>query len=205
VLKNERAQTRREKNKAAKLRRIEKAARRLFAERGYDATTTRDIADAAEIGIGTLFVYFPEKLDLLVHVHREDLAGVTAKALANRDRNASLVAQLAGIFRALYDYWAKHTELARVFNKELMFLSPERQGGMVALTAGFLQGLAGVVDEAKARGEVRADMPSIELSYQCFASYYLGLLLWLAGTVPREVTDTQMRASLELLMQGARP
>ena len=41
--------------------RILDAAQTLFAEKGFEATTTRDIAVAAEIAIGTLFNYFPTK------------------------------------------------------------------------------------------------------------------------------------------------
>ena len=37
------------------------AARKLFAEQGYQAATTRDIARTAGIGVGTLFNYFPTK------------------------------------------------------------------------------------------------------------------------------------------------
>ena len=47
--------------KAATKERILRAARRLFADKGYEATTTRDIAAAAGIAAGTLFNYFPTK------------------------------------------------------------------------------------------------------------------------------------------------
>lgn len=47
--------------KAATRRRILEAAGRLFAEQGFEATTTRDIAAAAEIASGTLFNYFATK------------------------------------------------------------------------------------------------------------------------------------------------
>ncbi len=41
--------------------RIIEAARTLFGEKGFDQTTTRDIASAAKIAAGTLFNYFPTK------------------------------------------------------------------------------------------------------------------------------------------------
>jgi AcrR family transcriptional regulator len=47
--------------KAATRRKILDAARRLFAENGFETTTTRDIARAADIATGTLFNYFPTK------------------------------------------------------------------------------------------------------------------------------------------------
>ena len=48
---------RRERNKQAKLERITAAASELFAKRGVDDVTTQQIADAADIGTGTLFLY----------------------------------------------------------------------------------------------------------------------------------------------------
>jgi AcrR family transcriptional regulator len=205
MLKNERAQGRREANKAEKLRRIEAAADRLFRERGYDATTTRDIAEAAEIGVGTLFVYFPEKLDLLVHLHREGLARVTTDALSRRDRSQPVADQLAGVFRALHAYWKPIRDLARTFNKELLCLPPERQQGVAQMTMGFFAGLATMVEEAKERGEVRPDVPSMQVAYQCFATYFLGLMLWLGGTTRWRDLDAQFRRSVDLLMEGLRP
>jgi AcrR family transcriptional regulator len=49
------------KTQAATRERILSAARRLFAANGFEAATTRDIAEGAEIGVGTLFNYFPTK------------------------------------------------------------------------------------------------------------------------------------------------
>ncbi len=47
--------------KATTRQRILDVAAKLFRSRGYDATTTRDIAAAAKIAAGTLFNYFPTK------------------------------------------------------------------------------------------------------------------------------------------------
>lgn len=48
--------------------RILKSALRLFAHRGYDGTTTRDLAEAAEVAEGTLFRHFSNKKAILVEV-----------------------------------------------------------------------------------------------------------------------------------------
>jgi AcrR family transcriptional regulator len=69
--------------KAATRQRILEAAKRLFATAGFDASTTRDIADAAEIAAGTLFNYFPSKEALLASLATEAVAGV------DRDLDAS--------------------------------------------------------------------------------------------------------------------
>ena len=55
----------RERNKLDKLGRIKDAARGLFLAKGFDDTTTREIATRAGAGIGTIFVYAENKRDLL--------------------------------------------------------------------------------------------------------------------------------------------
>lgn len=47
---------------------ILEAALKLFSEQGYAATATSQIAAAAEVSEGTIFKYFPKKMDLLRRV-----------------------------------------------------------------------------------------------------------------------------------------
>jgi AcrR family transcriptional regulator len=54
----------RERGKARRRAAILRAAFRLFAERGYDATTVADIAAAAEVAPRTVAMYFPSKQDI---------------------------------------------------------------------------------------------------------------------------------------------
>lgn len=56
--------SRRERSKARRRRAIQWAGMRLFAERGYEATTIADIAEAADVAPRTVAVHFPSKLDI---------------------------------------------------------------------------------------------------------------------------------------------
>ena len=57
--------TRRERRIERRRKTIMDAAAELFAQRGYRATTTRDIAEAVDIGESTLYGYFSSKKDVL--------------------------------------------------------------------------------------------------------------------------------------------
>lgn len=62
--------------KAATRERILETARKLFADKGFEATTTRDIARDAEIAAGTLFNYFATKEAIVATLAGEALARV---------------------------------------------------------------------------------------------------------------------------------
>lgn len=51
--------------------RILDAARKCFAQHGFDATTNRQLADAAELTTGAIYHYFGSKLDLYVEAYKQ--------------------------------------------------------------------------------------------------------------------------------------
>jgi len=57
--------------KDAKRTAMMQAAVQIFAERGYQATTIRDIVKEADVAIGTFYFYFPDKETLFVHLYEE--------------------------------------------------------------------------------------------------------------------------------------
>jgi AcrR family transcriptional regulator len=64
--------------KIATRRRILDVAIELFRSRGFDATTTRDLAAAADIATGTVFNYFPTKEAIVAALAEEGLAKARA-------------------------------------------------------------------------------------------------------------------------------
>lgn len=83
---------RRARRKDARPAEIVAAALRLFAERGFAATKLEDVAAAAGIGKGTIYLYFPTKDDLFRAVVRQavlpNLEAATALA-ADVERSAA--------------------------------------------------------------------------------------------------------------------
>ncbi len=71
-----RVQRRQKRNRAA----LVKAARRLFAQNGFEATTIADIAEAADLGFGTFYLYFTNK-EALLEAALDDGVAEIAEAL----------------------------------------------------------------------------------------------------------------------------
>lgn len=73
--------TRRDRRIASRHDEILAAAGKLFAERGYHRTTTKDIALAADVSEGTIYNYFTSKEDLLMGLMEQLTAGMNLENL----------------------------------------------------------------------------------------------------------------------------
>lgn len=75
--------TRTDRRRAATRERILRAADRLFAERGYEATSMEGIAEAADVAVRTIYLHFPSKAAMLLAYFDDWIAAFVA-ALAAR-------------------------------------------------------------------------------------------------------------------------
>lgn len=57
--------------KGAKRTSMMQAALNIFADKGYQAATIRDIVAEAEVSVGTFYFYFPDKETLFIHLYEE--------------------------------------------------------------------------------------------------------------------------------------
>ncbi len=193
----------REQKKQAKLEAIQEAARALFRRRGYAGTTTREIAERAGIGVGTLFVYFPEKTDLLFYVFSQDLERVANQALDSIPEESGLVDGLLYVFRAIFELYDADHELSRTFLKEYQFGTGRVRDAFNEVTFGIVARFGALVRRARERGEPMRDIDDFQAGYQFFALYTFALQLWLSRAMAdRETALLQLRISLELAVSG---
>lgn len=85
---------RRERKKQATRHALVAAAVRLFTERGYDATSVADIAEAADVSKRTFFLHFPTKEDVLL-TDSDHRAALAVQAIEERAPGAPLRDTLA--------------------------------------------------------------------------------------------------------------
>lgn len=119
---------RREKAMADKRRRIMDAARSLFAERGVGGVTTQEVADRADVAIGTLFRYASSKAELLIMVQNEKFRAAIDDGLAASGASSASEASTEDAIMALLspviDCVREQPENGRLYLHELVFGDP---------------------------------------------------------------------------------
>ncbi len=193
----------RQQQKERTRREILAAAKRLFAERGYEASTMRTIAAQAGISAGAIFVHFKDKVALLVATLTDVIDGELEKAMATFPGDADLREQLLHIPRHFYSYYARDPRLVRVWLKETLLLGEQAAEPVKRQYDDLIGFIANVIEKAKARGEVRPDTVSIIASASYF-SYYMIMLIEMVKAEEPEVgtTLTALEAMIDQLIQG---
>jgi TetR/AcrR family transcriptional regulator, cholesterol catabolism regulator len=196
----------RERNKLVKRERIVGSAWELFREKGFEAATMREIAERADVGAGTVFVYAKSKSDLLVLVYWEAIRDTVRKAFTSLPKGGSLVDELMHVFTRLFDMYARDVELSRAYVREVIFSPGPTRQEMDELTMLFFQTAAERMGAARERGEVGDHFDPVAAARNIFGLYFFALTGWLGGWVDdRKVALASLRAAVELQVEGLRP
>jgi AcrR family transcriptional regulator len=175
----------REQGKIDKERRIKAAAQGEFRENGYLGATMRSIAARAGVATGTLFLYAPDKPNLLLWILNEDLDALTDQTFSEISAKAGLLDQLVALFTPRYRYWSADPELASHALGEVMLMrtdadSPDsqianyhrRRGSLIAR-------IAELIAEHQRRGDVRKGEAPETIAALVMAIYLAAVRIWL--------------------------
>jgi AcrR family transcriptional regulator len=160
---------RRERNKQQKLDRITAAASELFAEHGVEDVTTQQIADKADIGTGTLFLYAKTKGELLLLVQNAHYAEALERGRAAAETIPNALDAVMAIVRPIVECNRTQVDNGRTYLREMVFGDPTEPHHREALSivgqteeaiAAVLgrEGLAGAADAATTARVVSAIM-----------------------------------------------
>src|SRR5580692_1551934 len=96
------------RRKPESLARLKQAARKLFVERGYDATRPQDIAREAGLGHGTFYLHYPDKRACFLAFVEEAREEMDLHLHARRAPGATLEQRIAANLTAIYEYADSH-------------------------------------------------------------------------------------------------
>ncbi|MCX4706725.1 TetR/AcrR family transcriptional regulator [Streptomyces sp. NBC_01352] len=151
---------RRERAKKDKRERIMTAARELFAEHGVSRVTTQQIAERADVAIGTLYRYASTKAELLIMVQNEKFADAIDDGLAaaNTVVGQGVLEPVAALIRPVVACIRGQVENGRTYLHELVFgdpAEPYRRAGL-ALSARLEDGITGLLTRDESIGAADA-------------------------------------------------
>jgi AcrR family transcriptional regulator len=186
------------------------AARRLlvaavdsFAEHGYHATTTRDIAGRAGMSPAALYIHYKTKEELLHRISRigHDKALQILETAAGGPGSAA--ERLDAAVRSFVRWHAAHHTTARVVQYELDALGPEHRAEIVALRRRSDAAVRRIVADGVEAGEFEvADVPGTTLAV---LSLCIDVARWFSGSGQRTPDEVAaLYAALVLRMVGAR-
>lgn len=167
---------RRERRAAETKEKLFRAALKLFAERGLANTTVEDITNAADVGKGTFFNYFPTKEHIIAQLASIQIGKVSQAAEAV-ESGASTVQVLRSLITALAEEPSRTPNLARSLFAGLLTSEATRE----FITARFADGrqvLARLFELGQERGEIRRDLKPIELAFLFQQQLFGAIVMW---------------------------
>jgi AcrR family transcriptional regulator len=189
--------------RSAELReRLFRAALSLFAKKGYAETTVNDITEAADVGKGTFFNYFPSKEHVLLGFSEMQLGKLAIIVREIRDSHVPMRQGLRGLVHRMTEAPIQNPAVVRALLQAHLSSEVVRKE-MVRLQGEHLRLIGGLLRHGQERGEVRRDLPAEEIA-QILRQTIFGTLLFWSLIGDASLTE-RVGHALDLLWGGIAP
>ncbi len=118
---------RKDRERLLKRQEIMRAARLVFAMRGYESATLDEIAEKAEFAKGTLYNYFDSKETLFREIVETVLNDVVRLAENTLNESGSVKEQFHSFALQMISYYKANEDLLRILTRELNRIQLERE------------------------------------------------------------------------------
>ncbi len=169
-----------------------RAATKLFVERGYNNVTVEDITEAADVGKGTFFNYFPTKEHVLGVITEIQIAKIAQAIESSDTREASVHAILHQLAHRLAEEPGRSPELTRTIVSSFLASDVVRDLVRTQMKGG-RRSLARLVARGQEQGEIAPHLRKNVVTLQ-FQQMVMGtILLWLLNgtqSLTRRIEDS---------------
>jgi len=188
-----------------KRERILNAAVRVFASRGFHATRVSDVASAAGVADGTIYLYFKSKDALLVSLFESHVERLLAFLETELPRAASPSEKLKRIVEVQLGLLEGERDLAEVVTVILRQSTKLMKQYAAPKFNAYLDAIAGVVAEGQATGEIRKDVSPHLAARAIFGALDGIAMTWALGKAERGGLVWASGQLGELLLRGLTP
>jgi AcrR family transcriptional regulator len=168
---------RRERRSAETRERLFRAALDLFGKKGFLETTVEDITEAADVGKGTFFNYFPSKDHILLAFGQMQLAKLEAAVEEVRHSGQSMPEFLRSLGVRMTQEPIRNPGVIRTLLQAYLSTSAVR-AAMQDLQARVHALHTEIVRLGQERGEIRRDLPAAEIAHVFRQTIFGTLLMW---------------------------
>jgi AcrR family transcriptional regulator len=169
--------SRRERRSAELRERIFRSALQLFAHKGYSETTVEDITNAADVGKGTFFNYFPSKEHILAAFGRMQMEKVQAAADAAPETALPIRTYIYQLAMDAVSEPARNPAMVRAVLQANLSSEPVRKT-MREIHSKATILLARIVKVGQDRGEITPELDPVEIAQMLRQSFLGAMLIW---------------------------
>src|SRR5580658_468786 len=196
------ARGRRERRTAETRERLFRAALDLFARKGFSETTVEDITEAADVGKGTFFNYFPSKDHILLAFGEMQLAKLQAAVEQARRTGEPMPQFLRSLGVRMTQEPIRNPGVIRTLLQAYLSTTPVR-AAMLDLQKRVYALHTEIVRIGQERGEIREDLPASEIAHVFRQTVFGTLLIWsLNGDA---TLHERMESAFNVLWSGLAP
>jgi len=193
---------RRERQSVERRERLFRAALDLFARKGFAETTVEDITNAADLGKGTFFNYFPSKEHTLLAFGEMQLAKLKAAFEEMRSANVPVPVFMRSLGARMTQEPIRNPAIIRILLQSFLTDSPVRES-VLNLQNRVIAIHTEMIRIGQSRGEIRNDLPPEVIAHVFRQTIFGTLLFWTLhgdGTLLSRMED-----AFEVLWSGLAP
>jgi len=188
------AVSRRERRSAELRERLFRAALALFASKGYAETTVEDITEAADVGKGTFFNYFPSKEHILMAFGEMQLGKLESVINDARRSDQPMREVLRNLVMRMTEEPIRNPSIVRALLQANLSSVPVR-GEMLRIHDRNRALMGQLIGHGQQRGEIRTDLPAEEIAQVWRQTIFGTLMFWSL------VGDASLAARIEMSMR----
>ncbi|MDX2236746.1 MAG: helix-turn-helix domain-containing protein [Hyphomonadaceae bacterium] len=198
-----RALNSRDHQREATRARVLDAARALFAERGYEEATIRDIAQRAGVAPGSVFTTFESKAELLQEIIYAQYEALDADLAAAQRAEGGLIERLTAAYALVYRFETRQLRLLAEAVGASWTWSEQQEADNRQRLGVLLRHLIAILEEGVARGEVRGDIDLALFADMIFACYLRNYRRAIFDGWTSDQLAALLRRQVTLLLHGA--
>jgi AcrR family transcriptional regulator len=191
-----------------RIRRIVDAAVELADAGGFEGVRLRDVAEASDVALGTLYKYFRSKEDILLFALTEEVQRLEAAIADRAIEGGSPVERIETFFRRATTALTRRPHLARAIlrsiatgDSDLAVIVAGFHLRMTRLIVGALRGeapdLARPVDQSAGSERER------QIAFVLMNVWFAALSGWAGGLHPAKTVSEQLRTAASLMLGGS--